>query len=146
MCIPVVASGFQTGGVRYCGGGREFLSGPDLKWVSITPVIVGILADKYLLAYKCNGIFGTFFLTAPQRAHPTKSVQWQNKARRYSFINRGNYAARELTTIRDGLSTGWTLTSHLLTTDKTTGSSSVHEFIFVFFFLHIKKSLGRQFA
>lgn len=67
MCIPVVASGFQTGGVRYCGGGREFLSRPDLKWVSITPVIVGILADKYLLAYKCNGIFGTFFLTA----HPT---------------------------------------------------------------------------
>lgn len=51
MCIPVVASGFQMGGVRYCGGRREFLSGPDLKWVSITPaVIVGILADKYLLA------------------------------------------------------------------------------------------------
>lgn len=68
MCIPVVASGFLTGGVRYCGGAREFLSGPDLKWVSITPaVIVGILADKYLLAYNSNGIFGTFFLTA----HPT---------------------------------------------------------------------------
>lgn len=62
ICIPVVTSGFQTGGVRYCGGGMEFLSEPDLKWVSTTPaVIVGILA------YKCNGIFGTFFLTA----HPT---------------------------------------------------------------------------
>lgn len=84
-----------------------------------------------------------------QRVHPTKSVQWQNKAPRDSFIDGGidggNYATRELTIIRDRLTTGRTalaLTSDLVTTDKGTGSSSVHESLFSFFPCTSRKAVG----
>lgn len=132
--------------------GGAFYPDPILNGSVITAaVIVAILVlpTNIFSPTSVMGFSETFSYPPTQRVHPTQGVQCQNKAPRYSFIDGGNYATRELTIIRDGLTTGrtaLTLTSDLVTTDKGTRSTSVHESLFLFFPMYIKKSCGRHVA